>query len=61
MITVQVTTESGNSWTTGINCSVVEAMDYYLGKYFLTSGEKVELITSVEEIFEFDKSGNFKG
>jgi len=61
MITVEVKTASGNSWTTGINCTLEEAKDYYIGQFFLTRDERIEEVTSVQEVFEFDQKGNFKG
>lgn len=34
MITVRVTTACGESWLTGINATLEEARDYFLGKRF---------------------------
>ncbi len=36
MIYVKVTLEDGNSWTTGINASYDQAVDYYLGREWLS-------------------------
>lgn len=52
MITIKVTMEDGNTFTTPINCTFEEAKSYYVGNYFnmgtvddyMVKAVKVELI-----------------
>ena len=51
-ITVKITTESGESWTTPINVSLEAAKNYFLGQLFdvgVYPVEKMEKVTKVEE------------
>lgn len=56
---VTVTTASGNTWTSTINCNLEEARQYYLGNYFVGKNEQLEKIISVEEtaLIICDKNG----
>ena len=53
MITVKVTTESGDSWVTGINTTIEGAQAYYMGERFNVGAypfERLERVVSVELI-----------
>lgn len=40
MITVRVTCNSGNSWTTCINATIDEAREYFIGRSFVTHDDE---------------------
>lgn len=52
MITVKITCDNGNTWTTGINTNLKEARNYFMGQQFTreddNGNEKVDTVVNVE-------------
>lgn len=52
MITVKITCDNGNTWTTGINTDLNEARNYFMGQQFTreddNGNEKVDTVVNVE-------------
>lgn len=43
----KITTDSGNSWITQMNCSITDATDYFMGHVFYVEDNGFEIAETV--------------